>query len=77
MAGRFGHQRGFFGIITCRRMDDRARIIERCRDTANDQRGYIVVLEDSDIVEMLQLVVSNRRGAIDGFLRSRFDEVCN
>jgi hypothetical protein len=77
MSGRFGHQRGFFGIILCRHMDDRDRIIQRCRDTANDRRGYMVVLEDTDLIAMLTLVQRDRRSEIDNFLERRFDEIGN
>ncbi len=75
LSGRFGHQRGFFGMIVCRRMDDRARIIQRCRDTANDKRGYMLVLEDQDIATLLQFVEQKRRRGIDTFLQARFDEI--
>ena len=75
LSGRFGHQRGFFGMILCRRMDNRARIIQRCRDTANDNRGYMIVLEDQDLVTLLQFIEQNRRSEIDRFLQQRFDEV--
>lgn len=77
LSGRFGHQRGFFGMLLCRRMDDRARIIARCRDTASDGRGYMVVLEDSDLEAMLGFVENGRRGEIDRFLQQRFDEICH
>lgn len=77
LSGRFGHQRGFFGMILCRQMDDRARIIQRCRDTANDNRGYMLVLEDRDIDALLLLIEQDRRAAIDHYLQQRFDEITN
>jgi len=75
MSGRFGPQRGFFGLVLCRNMDDRARIVSRCRDTVNDQRGYIIVLEDADIIEMLKLVKNGQRDRVDSFLQRRLDEI--
>jgi hypothetical protein len=75
MSGRFGHQRGFFGIITCRNMDDRTRIIQRCRDTANDGRGYILVFEDNDFDQLLGFVEAGHRQHIDAFLHRRFSEI--
>lgn len=77
LSGRFGHQRGFFGMILCRRMDNRDRIIQRCRDTANDQRGYMIVLEDQDMDALLQLVELGQRAGIDATLQRRFDEIAN
>jgi len=75
LSGRFGHQRGFFGMLLCRRMDDRRRIIERCRDAANDGRGYMIVLEDPDIDRLLQMVERGQRVEIDRFLHGRFSEI--
>lgn len=75
ISGRFGHTRGFFGIICCRSLDDRARFIARCRDTALDSRGYVVLLDDQDIVQMLQYVSDANRNAIDAFLSRRLDEL--
>ncbi|MBX5130678.1 hypothetical protein HJB53_29770 [Rhizobium lentis] len=75
LAGRFGHQRGFFGLLLCRSMDDRKAIIKRCRDTANDQRGYMLVLEDVDLVALLNYVAEGRRGEIGTFLDARFAEI--
>ncbi len=75
MSGRFGYQRGFFGIVTCRSMDDRHRIINRCRDTVNDGRGYIIVLEDRDFIELLGFVEEGRRSHIDSFMQHRFSEI--
>jgi hypothetical protein len=75
LSGRFGHQRGFFGILLCRRMDNRQRIVERCRDTAVDNRGFMIVLEDSDVESMLAMVQAGQRQRIDQFLQSRLDEI--
>jgi hypothetical protein len=75
LSGRFGHQRGFFGILLCRSMDERKAIIKRCRDTASDQRGYMLVLEDVDLVTMLKYVAEGQRAEIDRFLDSRFAEI--
>ncbi len=75
LSSRFGHQRGFFGMLLCRSMDARAAIIKRCRDTANDQRGYMLVLEDADLVTMLNYVADGHRAEIDKFLDARFAEI--
>lgn len=77
LAGRFGHQRGFVGLLLCRSMDNRPRIIAGCRDTANDGRGYMLVLEDADLIKMLSFVENNSRFRIDQFLHERFVEITN
>jgi hypothetical protein len=53
LAGRFSPSRGKFGILVCRKVDDRKRIDAACRDTAMDQRGYILVLDDDDLATLV------------------------
>jgi hypothetical protein len=50
MAGRFSPSRGQFGIITCRSFENKELFFKRCRDTANDQRGFIIPLDDDDLL---------------------------
>lgn len=77
LSGRFGHQRGFFGMLLCRRMDDRGRIIARCRDAASDGRGYMLVLEDADLALLLGHVENGQRQRIDQELNRRFQEIAH
>jgi hypothetical protein len=56
IAGRFGLHRGRLGLLVGRSFDDRARFVARCRDTANDGRGYVIALVDDDIAELLGFV---------------------
>jgi hypothetical protein len=75
LAGRFSHHRGFVGMLLCRSMDNRERIVAGCRDTANDGRGFMIVLEDVDLIEMLGYARDNRRFRIDELLNERFAEI--
>lgn len=75
LAGRFGHQRGFLGILLCRSIDNRERMIASCRDTASDGRGYMIIFEDLDINQMLQWVMDGKRSEIDRYLHRRLDEI--
>lgn len=52
LSGRFSPHRGQFGILICRKIENKELFAERCRDTARDNRGYIVYLDDDDL-EML------------------------
>jgi hypothetical protein len=75
LQGRFGHTRGFFGILVCRSIDDKQRIKAAYRDTALDGRGYMLALDDEDIIEMLGYVREGARKNIDIYLQKRLDEI--
>ncbi|MFC4330350.1 hypothetical protein ACFPC0_21705 [Streptomyces andamanensis] len=54
IASRFSPLRGQFGILACRSFTDKERFLKRCRDTALDYRGYVLALDDSDLVELVK-----------------------
>lgn len=57
LGGRFSKSRGQVGILLCRRFENRPLVVQRCRDTAMDSRGFILPLEDDDL---RQLVTARR-----------------
>ena len=73
ISGRFSVSRGMFGIVVCRKFNNRLRFERGCRDTALDNRGYVIALDDAD----LKSLVSARKKDLDFFdlatLKSRFD----
>lgn len=71
LATRFNDRRGRFGILTVRNIDDRARLIDRCRAICRDGHGYIIPIEDSDIIYLLGLKKAKNEAAIDEFLEER------
>lgn len=68
LAGRFSDARGWFGILFCRNVDDWDSVNARCLDLARDGHGFIVVMTDADVLEMLRLVRNNEREALDVLL---------
>lgn len=68
LAGRFSQSRGQFGFLVCRSIEDRALVLNRCRDRVKEKGEYIVVLNDSDIAMLLELRAQRRRDEIDEFL---------
>ena len=54
LAGRFGVNRGKVGILLCRTLANRAKLIQRCRDTLADGRGLILPLTDENIAALLK-----------------------
>ncbi len=59
LSGRFSPTRGRLGLLVCRNIDNKAACIERCKDTASDDRGWILPLEDED----LRLLVEERKAS--------------
>jgi hypothetical protein len=73
VSGRFSPSRGKVGFLLCRSFADKELFLERCRDTANDQRGFVMAFDDDDLRE---LVVARRDGDLPEFhrlLKERFD----
>jgi hypothetical protein len=52
LAGRFSPSRGTVGLLICRTLSGKDRFVARCRDTAQDNRGYIIPLDDEDLREL-------------------------
>jgi len=75
LSGRFGVNRGKFGLLVCRNIKNRQLFIDRCCDTCKDGRGIIVALDDNDIVRLLSFKSKSNEREIDRFLNIRFREV--
>ena len=54
ISGRFSPSRGKFGIIVCRNFEDKELFWKRCRDTANDRRGFVIPLDDGDLERLVE-----------------------
>lgn len=77
LSGRFGRSRGNVGMLICRRFDNKAKFEQRCRDTALDGRGYIIVLDDADLKALVDTRKADKEAAYREYplLRQRFDTV--
>lgn len=72
LAGRFSPNRGQFGVLVCRECADRELFRQRCRDTVNDQRGYIIMLTDDDLEQLIEFRVRDDVRGIDELLHEEF-----
>ena len=75
IAGRFSPNRGQFGLIVCRKIDNMDTFIERCADTYKDQRGLIIPLVDEDLKNILNGLIDNEADYSENLLQSRFHRV--
>lgn len=72
LAGRFSPNRGRFGLLVCRTCDDRDLFRKRCRDTAQDDRGWIVMLTDDDIRQLLDLRADGKEQEMSALLENEY-----
>ena len=76
MVGRFNNRTSTIGYIVCRSIEDKEKCIATCKDFVTNGRGYIVILTDNDIIEMLKaLLLDDGHEIIDSLLQSKMDEV--
>lgn len=61
LSSRFSPNRGQVGILVCRKFEKRDLWAVRCRDTANDRRGFILTLDDGDLAAL----VESKRTSLD------------
>lgn len=75
LSGRFSTNRGQFGFLVCRTFKNKKLFIQRCKDTANDGRGRIIVFDDKDIRQLLDLRNKKDTRGINDFLEHRYQEL--
>jgi hypothetical protein len=75
LAGRFSPSRGQHGILVCRAFEDKDRFFERCRDTAQDGRGFVIPLDDEDLQELTDLRSERNLSAMWSMLQERFERI--
>ncbi|ELN6934333.1 hypothetical protein RZY48_003814 [Vibrio navarrensis] len=57
IAGRFSPSRGQVGILICRKIENKELMLQRCKDTANDGRGYVLPIDDDDLKVLIKELV--------------------
>ena len=74
LTGRFSRRRGNFGALVCRKVKDKEVMLQRCKDSIHDNRGYVLVLDDFDIKRLLQLRANDPDG-IDNYMDDLFRQL--
>jgi len=67
LTGRFGVNRGWLGILCHRQFYKKSEGRASTRDSAHDSRGYVILLDDNDLVHLVNLRKMNDLRAIDNF----------
>jgi hypothetical protein len=75
LLGRFDRNRGRFGWILCRQIDDAPKLLARCRDFAKAGNGFILVFTDEDLLFLLDAKANLADDKIDLFLMSKFRDI--
>ena len=68
LQGRFSRKRGKFGILVCRTVKDPHLMLKRLQDVVNNTEGVIIVLDDSDVCELVQMKEDGKNNEIGEYL---------
>ena len=75
LRGRFHRRRGHFGFLVCRTVEDKAKVVSRCRDVMNATEGVVLVLTDEDLCHLIELKAKKQNNAITDYLRRMLRDV--
>jgi len=75
LSSRFAPNRGQFGIIACRQLDNEELFLKRCRDTYYDQRELVLFVTDVDITTSLEEYKKSNKTALHSILSNRMRKV--
>jgi hypothetical protein len=75
LVARFHDKRGRFGILVCRTIKDKKIKNSRCGDIVGGGTGYVIVLEDKDILDLVAARNKNDFGGINNIMGRKLTEV--
>jgi hypothetical protein len=78
ISGRLNKRRGMFGIIVCRKIEDRNRIVLACKDLVKENpesEKYVIVLDDDDVEQLITMRINNQEPEIDDYLEEKIKEL--
>jgi len=71
LVDRFSDSVGNVGFIVCRTVKDKKKIVQHCKDRYVKKKHVIIVLDDSDIVNLFQEKEVNGEGGVTAFLAEK------
>jgi len=75
MVDRCDQRHRHFGILTCREAGDRARITEECHTRYTAHNYLIIVLDDSDLIQLLTYSDRSNDDKLVEYIEKRITEV--
>jgi hypothetical protein len=75
LSGRFSPSRGRVGLLVYRGYADKERVQASCQATANDDRGWILALDDDDLTKLVDEQQEDRTESF-GHLHDLFRRLC-
>lgn len=75
LMGRFSRKRGRFGILVCRKIDDESKLLKRLQDVVNNTEGVIICLQDSDVINLIDLKRSGKTTEISAYLEEKLKPI--
>ena len=75
LAGRFSVNRGKFGMLLFRNINDEKLLMNRCKDICTDKFEVIIPLMDSDLNRALDSIIDNTGDNIEKIISDKFFEI--
>ena len=74
LAGRLSANSGMFGILACRMISDNNKVISRCRSLVNKGKGYIMILDDNDFINLIERKIEDPN-SVDAYLELKMRDI--
>lgn len=75
LAGRFSVNRGKFGMLLFRDINDEKLLMNRCKDLCTDKSEIIIPLMDRDLNRALDSIINNTSDNIEKIISDKFFEI--
>lgn len=75
LSGRFSTNRGKFGMLLFRKIDDEKLLIDRCKDLCVEKHEIIIPLLDIDLNKALDSIIENNENNIEKIISDKFFEI--
>ena len=72
LSGRFSTNRGKFGMLLFRKINNEELLMNRCKDVCRDKKEIIIPLMDEDLNNALDSVINNTESNIEKIITDKF-----